>query len=226
MPGRYGPGVSSVARPVVDERDDDLLDRCLQGDEAAFEALVVRHGSTVLRIAKRFSTSPEVAEDIAQETWLAVLRGLERFERRSTFRTWLISITLNRARSRRDLEARSTPFSSLARREAGREEEAVEPEHFLADDDEQWPRHWGHPVRAWNPSVELLASESRDVLVASIAALPPVQRAVVVLRDVQGLTAAETCDALGLTDGNQRVLLHRGRSRLRTALDVYLSDRA
>jgi RNA polymerase sigma-70 factor (ECF subfamily) len=165
--------VSSVARPVIDERDDDLLDRCLRGDEAAFEALVLRHGSTVLRIARRFCPSPEVAEEVAQETWLAVLRGLERFERRSTFRTWLISITLNRARSRRDVEARTTPFSALAQREGEAGERAVEPEHFLPADDARWPRHWANPVRAWNPSTELLASESREVLATSIAALPP-----------------------------------------------------
>lgn len=215
--------MSSVARPAADARDGDLLDRCLQGDEAAFEALVARHGSTVLRIAARFSATPEVAEDTAQETWLAVLRGLERFERRSSFRTWLISITLNRARSRHDVEARTMPFSALARREGEAGEHAVEPEHFLPADDERWPRHWANPVRTWNPSTELLASESRDVLVTAIAALPPAQRAVVVLRDVRGFSAEETCAALGLTDGNQRVLLHRGRSRLRVALDTYLS---
>jgi RNA polymerase sigma-70 factor (ECF subfamily) len=214
--------VSSVARPVVDEHDDALLDRCLDGDEAAFEALVTRHGATVLRMARRFSASPEVAEEISQETWLAVLRGLERFERRSSFRTWLISIALNRARSRRDVEARTTPFSALAGAEAAAGEHAVEPEHFLPDDDDRWPRHWAHPVRAWDPGTELLASESREMLVTAIAALPPAQQAVVVMRDVRGLTSQETCAALGLTDGNQRVLLHRGRSRLRSALDAYL----
>jgi RNA polymerase sigma-70 factor (ECF subfamily) len=215
--------VSSVARPVADERDEALLDRCLDGDEAAFQVLVNRHGGTVLRMARRFGTSPEVAEEIAQETWLAVLRGLERFERRSSFRTWLISIALNRARSRRDVEARTTPFSSLAGAEASAREHAVEPEHFLPDDDDRWPRHWAHPVRAWDPSTELLASESRDMLVTAIAALPPAQQAVVVMRDVRGLTSEETCAALGLSDGNQRVLLHRGRSRLRAALDAYLA---
>ena len=218
--------MSSLARPAVDERDDALLDRCLNGDEAAFEVLVTRHGGTVLRMARRFSASPEIAEEVAQETWLAVLRGLERFERRSSFRTWLISIALNRARSRRDVEARTTPFSSLAGAEVAAGEHAVEPEHFLLGDDERWPRHWARPVRAWDPSTELLASESRDMLVTAIAALPPAQQAVVVMRDVRGLTPEETCAALGLTDGNQRVLLHRGRSRLRTALDEYLASDA
>jgi len=216
--------VSLVARPVAGHDDDALLDRCLRGDEAAFDALVSRHGATVQRIARRFSSDPVVAEEIAQDTWLAVLRGLERFEPRSSFRTWLISIALNRARSHRDAEARTVPFSALARRESEADERAVEPESFLPDDDDRWPRHWAHPVRAWSPSAELLATEAREVLVAAIAALPHAQRSVVVLRDVLGHSAEEVCAALGLSEGNQRVLLHRGRSRLRAALDTYVGE--
>jgi RNA polymerase sigma-70 factor (ECF subfamily) len=224
--GRYGGAVSSVARPVVDHDDDALLDRFLLGDEAAFDALISRHGGTVQRIARRFSTDPVVAEEIAQETWLAVLRGLERFEGRSSFRTWLISIALNRARSHRDAEARSVPFSALARRESESDERAVEPESFLPAHHDRQPRHWSHPLRAWDPSTELLATEARDVLVAAVAALPHAQRTVVVMRDVLGHPAHEVCGALGLTEGNQRVLLHRGRSRLRAALDSYISQPA
>jgi len=218
--------VPAVARPVIGDDDDALLERCRLGDEAAFDALVTRHGGTVQRIARRFSSDRVVADEIAQETWLAVLRGLERFEGRSSFRTWLISIALNRARSHRDAEARSVPFSSLIRRESEAVERAVEPESFLPGDDERWPRHWAHSVRAWDPSTELLATEARELLMAAIAALPPAQRAVVVMSDVLGHTAEEACTALGLSEGNQRVLLHRGRSRLRTALDAYHSGPA
>jgi RNA polymerase sigma-70 factor, ECF subfamily len=196
--------------------DAALLDRLRAGDEAAFMELVERHHAALVRLARSFVSSRAVAEEVAQETWLGVLNGIDRFEGRSSLKTWIFRILVNRAKTRGERESRSIPFSSL---EQGEDGPSVDPDRFLD------AGAWSSPPRAWEgePVERLLAGEARDVVDAAIEKLPPVQRQVITLRDVEGLDADETCRVLDLTDGNQRVLLHRARSHVRQALEEYLA---
>jgi RNA polymerase sigma-70 factor (ECF subfamily) len=164
-----------------------------------------------------------VAEEVVQETWLGVLRGLDRFEGRSSLRTWVFRIAANIARTRAVRERRSLPFSSLP----GADEPAVDPDRFLPAGDPRFPGGWARGPAAWElPEERLLAGETREIIRAAIEALPPAQRLVVTLRDVEGWSADEACAALALTDGNQRVLLHRARSKLRAALERHYAAAA
>ena len=200
-------------------RDDDALIAALQsGDDRAFGEIVDRWSSAMLRLALAHIDNHAVAEEVVQEAWLTVVRSLDRFERRSTLRTWVLGIVVNLARSRRRAERRLVPLT------ADEGEATVEPARFLPGDHARWPHHWAiEPVPWRTPEEDLLAAESRKVIDEAIRALPPVQREVLVLRDVEGLCAAETCNILGLTDTNQRVLLHRARARVRQALERYQS---
>lgn len=193
------------------------------GDESAFADLVDRHHLAMVRLATGLTGSHAVGQEAAQEAWLGVLEGIDRFECRSTLRTWIFRILVNVARRRWAQEHRSVPFSALL--VAGEEDgPGAEAGSFLPADHPRWHGHWAAPAASWAGGEErLLAKETRAVLAAAIAALPPGQRAVISLRDVEGLHAAEVCDVLGLTDANQRVLLHRARTRVRAALDRYLS---
>jgi RNA polymerase sigma-70 factor (ECF subfamily) len=204
--------------------DARLVEALKRGDEAAFKLLIDTYSPSLLRVARAYVGSRAVAEEVLQETWLGVLRGLERFEGRSSLKTWLFRILTNRAKTRAVREARSIPFSALAGAEAGGDEPAVDPERFLPLDHPRWPGHWAASPRAWaeTPEQRLLGSETQRVIRESIEALPPVQRAVITLRDIEGFESDEVCAALDLSDGNQRVLLHRARSRVRAALDEYL----
>lgn len=189
-------------------------------DEVAFTSLVAQYGGPLLRLAQVYVRSRAVAEEVVQETWLGVLQGIDRFESRSSFKTWLFRILVNRARTRAERESRTVPFSSL--RELGDEAEpAVPAERFRPADDPVAPFHWGAPPRSWGASPETLAlsRETLDLVARAIETLPAAQREVVTLRDVEGWSAEEVCNALGLSDTNQRVLLHRGRARVRAALE-------
>ncbi len=192
------------------------------GDERAFATLVERMTPAMLAVAEGYVPSRTVAEEVVQETWLAVLTGLDRFEGRSSLRTWVFGILLNVARSRGVRERRSVPFSrAFPADDAG---PTVDPDRFRPPGQE-WPGHWATPPRPWDlPESALLSHEVRTRLRAALDALPPRQRAVVHLRDVQGLEAAEVCALLGIEPGNQRVLLHRGRAGLRQALEDYLDE--
>jgi RNA polymerase sigma-70 factor (ECF subfamily) len=172
-------------------------------------------------VAQIYVPSRAAAEDVVGETWLRALRGLDRFEGRSSFRTWLFRILVNTARTRAVREGRTIPFSAL--QPARIEEPAVEPERFLPDDHERWPAHWAAPPTAL-PEERLLARETREQLAAALETLPPAQRAVVSLRDVEGWSSDEVRNALDLSEVNQRVLLHRGRAKLRRALEHYLAE--
>ena len=194
-----------------------------RGDEQAFRDLVNAHQSAMLRLARIYAPSRAVAEEIVQETWLAVLGGLDGFEGRASLRTWISRILVNVARRRSGREARSVPFSSLAGPdEGGAEEPAVDPSRFLKEG--PYAGHWASLPDDWShlPEETLLSQETRTVALAAIARLAPAQRAVVTLRDLEGWTAAEVSDLLKVSDGNQRVLLHRARSRVRQALEDYL----
>jgi RNA polymerase sigma-70 factor (ECF subfamily) len=201
-----------------------LLDGLRRGDEAAFCALVDRHGAPMLRFALLYTRDVAIAEDAVQEVWMAVLRGIERFEGRSSLRTWIFGILLNRIRSRLKAEARMLPFSAL---DAITDHEAtVEPERFLGPDHARWPHHWKTPPEDWGPTPEtrLLSQEAGALLADAVAGLPPQQREVITLRDIEGWTADEVCNLLAISESNQRVLLHRARARVRRALANYFAE--
>jgi RNA polymerase sigma-70 factor, ECF subfamily len=192
--------------------DDEtvVLERLRAGDERAFEALVAQHDGALRRVARTFLRTDAAADDVVQETWLAVVSGLDGFEGRSSLRTWIFSILVNRARTRGMRDARSLPFSALE----SEEEPTVDPTCFSADG-----RWTSAPARLdADPESGLLSAELRTHLLSAIDELSPDQRAVITLRDLVGMPAEEVCELLELTDGNQRVLLHRARARVRVAL--------
>ncbi len=198
----------------------ELLARLRSGDERAFGELVDRHYSTMLAVARTYVKSRSVAEEVVQDAWIGVLRGLDRFEGRSSLKTWIIRIVVNTAKTRGVREARSVPFSSLA---PEGEEAAVEPERFR-DSNDGFPGHWRAYPSDWQalPDERLLGRETIDVVLRAIELLPDAQRTVITLRDIQGCSAEEVCEALDVSAGNQRVLLHRARSRVRAALEGHL----
>jgi RNA polymerase sigma-70 factor (ECF subfamily) len=193
------------------------------GDEVAFTELTRTYHASLLRVAQIYVSSRAVAEEVVQETWLAVLQGLDRFEGRSSLKTWIFSILANRAKTRAVREGRTIPFSALQPERVP--EPAVEPERFRSPEDPRWPGHWASPPQAW-PEQRLLAGETREKLAEAIESLPANQRAVISLRDVEGWSAEEVCNALEITETNQRVLLHRARSKVRKALEGYLGEAA
>ena len=200
--------------------DHELVQRLRDRDESAFVELIDRYGATMLRVAQMYVRDRASAEEVVQETWLAVLNGIDRFEERSSLKTWLFRILTNRAKTRGQRDGRIVPFSALA----GASDEpdpSVDPDRFFGPDSSH-PGAWAAPPVAW-PQEKLLESETLGVIEMAIDKLPEAQRDVILLRDVDGWTPMEVSDALGITDGNQRVLLHRARSRVRAALERYLN---
>jgi RNA polymerase sigma-70 factor (ECF subfamily) len=201
--------------------DEELLAALRAGDEDAFRRVVREWHGPLLRVARIFTPSRAVAEEVVQETWLRVLGALDRFEGRSSLRTWVFRILVNTAKTRAQREGRTVPFSAL--QDAWRvPEPAVDPDRFLPDDHPQHPGGWAVPPRDL-PEDRLLAAETRERIAAAIEALPASQRAVISLRDVEGWTSEEVRNALDLSEVNQRVLLHRARARVRQALEDYLA---
>lgn len=205
--------------------DDAALVAALRsGDEQAFTRLVSTLNRPLLRVAQVYVANREAAEDVVQQTWLGVLRGLDRFEGRSTLRTWIFRILVNIAKTRGKAESRSIPFSALAEDEAAGDEPSVPPERFLLDEQDPSRGYWASTPRDWSalPEERLLSTEARAAITRAIVALPPAQREVITLRDVEGCAADEVCEALAITPGNQRVLLHRARAKVRRALEGYI----
>src|SRR5919197_510310 len=204
----------------------DLVRHLRDGDEAAFEEVVARHHAAMLRVAGLYVRDRAVAEEVVQETWLAALTGLQGFEGRSSLKTWLFRILANRARTRAVREGRSVPFSALVAAEVEADDPAVDPDRFVDASAERHPREWSAPPGGWHrlPLDRLIARETIGRVAAAIEELPPAQREVIRLRDVEGWTPAEVSEALDVTDGNQRVLLHRARSKVRRALERYLDE--
>jgi RNA polymerase sigma-70 factor, ECF subfamily len=207
---------------AVSVDDERLVEALRDGDEHVFEELTREYNGSLLRVAQIYVTSRAVAEEVVQETWLGVLNGIDRFEARSSLKTWIFRILTNIAKTRAQREGRTLPFSALER-PGGVPEPAIGPERFLPPDHDRWPGHWASRPEPW-PEERLLAGEARSVVEEAIEALPPPQRAVISLRDVEGWSSDETCNALGLSETNQRVLLHRARSKVRQALEDYLSE--
>lgn len=200
--------------------DLQLVESLRRHDEAAFVALVDRYSSSLTRLALTFVQTSAVADDVVQETWLAVLEGIDRFESRASVKTWIFSILANIARTRAVREARMLPFSSLA---AERDGEAVDADRFVPEG-QPWAGHWESAPRSWArlPEERLAARETMSKVAAAIVALPASQREVITLRDVEGWGPEEVCNVLQISETNQRVLLHRARTKVRRALDEYL----
>jgi RNA polymerase sigma-70 factor (ECF subfamily) len=198
--------------------DGPLIEALRRGDEAAFCTVIERHHGTMLRLARLYVRDAGAAEDVAQETWLGVLRGLDRFEGRASLKTWICRILVNRAKTRAERDGRFVPFSDLASAETDEEEPAVDPGRFRANG------HWVSRPTDWGdlPEERLLADETTAVVRRAIESLPPTQREVITFRDVDGWTSDEVCNILEISETNQRVLLHRARSKVRRALDQYL----
>jgi RNA polymerase sigma-70 factor, ECF subfamily len=210
-------------RPLSPQELDEsqLLIAIRGGDEAAFTELVSRYHGSLRRFARMFGAADAVAEEIVQETWLTALQKVDSFEGRSTLKAWLFGILRNHARRRSARERRTVPFSSLAADGEG-EGPVVDSLRFQGAD-ANWPDHWSAPPRPWeDPERRLASLEAREQLRGAIAGLPERQRAVVVLRDVEGLDSEKVCELLEISEGNQRVLLHRGRSGVRAALEGYM----
>lgn len=207
--------------------DDDLLlvAALRAGDEAAFMTLVERYNAPLLRLAMMYVPSRAVAEDVVQETWLGVLQGLARFEGRSSLKTWIFRILTNRAKTRGQREGRTVPFSDLASADASASETSVDADQFWPADHPSWANIWVSYPRNWNelPEDRLLSREVMERVRAAIAALPPTQREVITLRDIDGWSSEEVCNILEITETNQRVLLHRARAKVRKEIDQYLN---
>jgi RNA polymerase sigma-70 factor, ECF subfamily len=209
-----------VQRSKASADEIELLARLRAGDEQAFEALVARHYGTMMAVAQTYVKSRAVAEEVVQEAWLGVLQSLDRFEGRSSLKTWILAILVNKAKTRGMREARSVPFASLA---PERDEPAVAPERFRGPQD-GFPGHWRAYPGDWGaaPEVVLEDRETLGVALRAIAALPFAQQTVIRMRDVEGYSSDEVCAALEVSVANQRVLLHRARSRVRAALEAHL----
>jgi RNA polymerase sigma-70 factor (ECF subfamily) len=211
----YGPTVAD---------DHELVERLRAGDEEAFMDLVVRWSPSMLRVARMYVPTQAVAEDVVQETWLGVLQGIDRFEERSSLRTWVFSILVNRARTRGERERRTVPFAALAREETEGEFEAVDPARFVREGDAigAWA---APPVRWWEePERALGSAEAVERIEAEIEKLPEMQRLVITMRDVLGMSSEDVRSALDLSETNQRVLLHRARSKVRAGLEDYYAN--
>jgi RNA polymerase sigma-70 factor, ECF subfamily len=212
-----GRGERSASR--TDLSDPELVEALRARDEGAFAALVDRYSGPLLRLARMYVSSDAVAEEVVQETWMGVIRGIDRFEGRSSLKTWIFRILVNVARTRGQREARSIPFSSVA--DPSGDEPSVDPDRFLGPEDRE-PNAWAIGPAPWDaPEESLLSGEARSVILEAIQELPAAQREVITLRDVAGWPSREVADALEISDGNQRVLLHRARSKVRAAVEAY-----
>ena len=210
---------------VVATSDDvQLVAGLRNGDEQAFAQLVELYHSRLLRLARVYVNDGATAEDVVQDTWMGLLRGLDSFRGQASIKTWLFRILVNRARTRAVREKRTVPFSALASQEIDSFETSVDPARFRPADDPHWPGHWLlAPSDEDLPEQRLLASELTERVHAAVDALPPAQREVVTLRDIDGCSSDEVCQLLDLSEVNQRVLLHRGRSKVRLALEEYVT---
>ena len=202
--------------------EEELLAGVRRGDEAAFAALVGRHHAAMVRVARMHVASAAAAEEVAQEAWLGVLQGLAAFQGRSSLKAWIFSIVSNCAKTRGARDRRMVPLSALADEDGG-SGPSVDPDRFLGEGHPRWAGHWSQPPEPWRED----ALESRETMAAVRAAmdeLPPMQRAVMTMRDVEGLDSDEACQVLGISEANQRVLLHRARSKVRRALERHLHE--
>ena len=208
---------------TVSHEDAGIVTALKAGDEAAFMRLVEEHGPSMLRVALLYVRTRAVAEEVVQDAWLGVLKGIDRFEGRSSLKTWVFRILTNTAKTRSMREGRSLPFSALSPDDLEAGEPSVDPDRFLGDD-ERWASHWSSSPRRFDtlPEGHLLSQESMSVVQRAVDDLPDAQRVVLTMRDIIGFESEDVCDALGISEVNQRVLLHRARTRVRKALEAYV----
>ena len=197
--------------------DRELVRRLREGDRDLFRDVVSTYHGRMIRLARTFVPTQAAAEEAAQDAWVGVLKGLDRFESRSSFKTWLFRIVANQAKTRGERERRSVPLSSLAA-ELDDATPSVDPERFAGP---AGRGQWSRPPEPWDeqPEIAAVSSVTLQGVRQTIDALPDNQRRVLVLRDVEGLSSSEVRGLLGLSEGNQRVLLHRARSKVRVAIE-------
>ena len=218
---RFGGSRDMPADGTAYPEDVVLLARLKRGDASAFTGLVDTYGASLLRLASQYVGDRSLAEEVVQETWTGFLESLDRFEGRASLKTWIFRILVNQARKRSAREARSIPFSALG--DGGGHEPSVDPDRFRRAD-RPGTGCWASPPRHWNlsPEQQVLSQEIYQQVADALQTLPPSQREVVTLRDIEGWPSDEVCNVLEISENNQRVLLHRARSKLRGCLESYL----
>ncbi len=226
MNNQFGAPFREESEPVLSAEEIRQVEALRRGEEWAFTTLFELYQVSMLRLARLYVADPVVAEEVVQDAWLGVLNGIGGFEGRSSLKTWIFRILANRAKTRALRERRSIPFSDLWNPDDEPVEPAVEPERFRPEGDSS-PHGWITFPTDWRslPEERLLADETFAVIRAAIADLPPGPREVIALRDIEGWTSEEVCNVLELSDTNQRVLLHRARSKVRRALERYLDGK-
>jgi RNA polymerase sigma-70 factor (ECF subfamily) len=202
--------------------EDALLARLKRGDEGAFDELVTKHHGTLIRMAMGYVADREVAEEVVQDTWMAVIESLNRFEGRSSLRTWICGILIHKAKDRGVREKRHTTFSAFESYDDDNDE-AIDPSRFQQSG--EWAGHWAFPPQPWDdqtPETLLASKQAVDCMQRAIEALPATLKEVLILRDVEGVEAKEVCEMLNITETNLYVRLHRARERVRVAVETYL----
>jgi RNA polymerase sigma-70 factor (ECF subfamily) len=225
MPAAQGDAAAVNEGMRASEDDLRVIAALRAKDDAAFAQLVDRYGASLVRLARIYVRDPAVADEVVQDAWIGLLESLDRFEGRSSLKTWLFRILLNCARSRARKDARTIPFS-LAFRADEREDAVPGFGRFVPDWVPRLGGHWVRPPARWQdePEQRTLAAETETCIRRAIDALPPAQREVITLRDLVGFDAGEVCNALGITDTNQRVILHRARAKVRVALERLFAE--
>jgi RNA polymerase sigma-70 factor (ECF subfamily) len=216
----------AIATSLPSGDETELVAALKRRDELAFVTLLQRYQGQLLRLALVYCRTRDLAEEIVQDTWLGVIQGIDRFEGRASFKTWLFQILVNRARTRAVKEGRMLSFSSLAE-EAEIPADPAVPAYRFRPLDDPWPNNWALPPHSWGESPEagLLGTETMELVQRAIAQLPPAQQQVITLRDVEGWASEDVCNVLEISETNQRVLLHRARSRVRAALETHFEER-
>ena len=226
-PSRLIVTLPAVGGSPFDFGDDSALVSALRaGDDHAFAWLLDRYDGSLRLTALMYVPSRAVADEVVQETWLGVIKGIDRFEGRSSLKTWIFRILMNIARTKGVRETRTIPFAAAGGALTDGDEPAFDPDRFRPAADPEYPFHWASFPTPWEhePAERLDAAETLAVIREALTRLPDAQREVVTLRDIEGWSAAEVCNALDVTETNQRVLLHRGRSKLRAALELYFES--
>lgn len=225
----HSPSISrksqTAASSGLTKSEDTLIARLRRGDERAFDELVNQHHGTLIRMAMGYVADREVAEEVVQDTWMAVIESLNRFEGRSSLRTWVCGILIHKAKDRGVRENRHTTFSAFESYDDDNDE-AVDPSRFQQSG--EWAGHWAFPPQPWDdqtPETLLVSKQAVDCMQRAIEALPAILREVLILRDVEGVEAKEVCQMLKITETNLYVRLHRARERVRVAVETYLEGR-